>query len=196
MSIDWNALPPGKIQYLPEHRCPRCSAPGEPYEPLGVRLPDWPEWIHTWRYYGEDMSPVTKSWEPRVGTVLFGCHCRHHSGRSLRVVHLGDAILPLTFIDDWNSPLKDLAGSLDPGDLAVLNRLCIARSVKYLADHADPARLAGVDVLRRVLFAVASGAEQPDHAYQCIQKLLTGKRAELQSVSKPGEDRTSDWSPA
>jgi len=169
MSMDLKQLPFGEIQYIPDHRCPTCGAPGEPYAPLGPRLPDAPAWIGVWRYYGEDMSPVMKGWEVCVGYVLFHCRCPHHSGRSLRVAHLGDAFLPLTFVDDWNSPCSSEAARTEPSVVAALNRALVARTVQYLAEHADPGRLGAVDRLRRLLFAVASGDEPPEHAYHTIR---------------------------
>jgi hypothetical protein len=173
------------IQSIPDHKCPTCGAPGEPFAPGGIRMPDYPEWTSPWRYYGEGMSPLMKAWEDRIATVLFSCHCPHHEGRALRVVRIGDAIYPLTFINDWNSPFKERAAFLDSGSIALFNRILIAQEVEFLANHADPSKLAGIDKLRRILYAVASGDEQPDHAYQRVFRLFASAQVEHYFVNPP-----------
>jgi hypothetical protein len=67
---------------------------------------------------------------------------------------------------------------MEYGDIAVLNRRHVARAVNHLAENADPARLAGTNMLRRILFAVATGDEQPDHAYDRILKWFDRGEAE------------------
>jgi hypothetical protein len=153
-----------QIDYLPGMRCPNCGAgliakEGLLYRPF------------------QALTGPAQEYDRCFGYLSFDCTCPLNINReepsatrgSLRVARLGDAVLPLDFVTFRDEPLSKYGISARE-----VNAARLQQAVRYLASHADPARLAGSDTLKMLLYAVAGGAS-PDAAYEKIQQMLSDK---------------------
>lgn len=102
------------IQYLPNHRCPLCAAPG--IQTLyGIFLPYQ-------ELFGGSLARV----QDHFGYVWFACACPHKPGPGLRVARWGDAILPLAFVGDRQG--EQLDGEINAGR--------VEAAIQFLTVHA------------------------------------------------------------
>ena len=141
------------IQYLPHHHCPQCGAP--------ARTTQSGAWI---RPYEDWFSTALSYWQDHLGYAYFQCDCRHHPEfrGALRVARLGDAILPVHFV---NVQEAHNAGE----EPAVLNAERTRQAVTFLAAYADPQHTAGSDWLAHTLYALAAGGINPETVRQELQ---------------------------
>lgn len=130
---------PRQIQYLPRHRCPKCGA-----RPVIMSTGGWFQPYQDW------FNTVLGNWQAYLGYVRFQCNCQHHPEFRgvLRVVRLGDAILPVHF--------ADLAAAREIGlEPAQINAQRTRQALAFLAAHADPAYTQGTDWPAQRLSALA-----------------------------------------
>lgn len=141
------------IQYLPHHCCPQCGAPARTTE-SGAWIRPYQDWFGT----------ALRFWQAHLGYVYFHCNCQHHPELRgvLRVARLGDAILPVSFVD---SATAAKAGQTPAEANAHLTR----QAVSFLAAHADPAYTAGSDWLAHTLYALAAGRISPERVRRQLQ---------------------------
>lgn len=179
------------IQYLPHHRCPRCGAPARTTED-GSWIAPYQDWF----------GGTLRFWQDHLGYVYFRCDCQHHPEfrRALRVARLGDAILPVRFVD---AATVAQAGQTPPEANADLTR----QAVSFLAAHADPARTAGSDWLAHTLYALAAGGISPERVRRQLQgwvdsqvkialtgaqtRLAVTELVDLRLTEQVGESQTS-----
>lgn len=142
------------IQYLPHHRCPKCGAPARTTE-NGAWIKPYQDWFGTTLHF----------WQDHLGYAYFQCDCQHHPElrRALRVACLGDAILPVSFVD---AATAAQSGQTPAGANADLTR----QAVSFLAAHADPAHTAGSDWLAHTLYALAAGGISPERVHRELQR--------------------------
>ena len=142
-----------EIQYLPDHRCPQCGAPPRTTE-TGAWLRPYEDWFGTPLRY----------WQDHLAYVYFRCDCQHHAGlqAALRVARLGEAILPVPFLDACQAARQ----GLHP---AWANAEITKQAVAFLAAHADPVRSNGSEWLAHTLAALAAGGLSPEAARREIQ---------------------------
>jgi hypothetical protein len=136
------------IQYIPYHRCPKCSAPARTTE-TGAWIRPYQDWFRT----------ALSSWLDHLGYVYFQCECQHHKQfkSALRIARLGDAILPIHFDDGTLARLfKD--------EPAVINADRVRQAVDFLVKNADLAFSSGSDWLSHELYALAAGGISPELA--------------------------------
>ncbi len=137
-----------EIQYLPDHRCPQCGAAG--------RTTASGAWFQPYQdYFGSEL----RYWQDHLGYVYFQCDCQHQANivQGLRVVRLGDAILPVPFVD---GRIARSQGQRPDG----INAGRVRQAVAFLAAEADPEHTAGSDWLMHTLVALAAGGLSPEVA--------------------------------
>ncbi len=142
-----------EIQYLPHHHCPRCGAAART-TPSGAWLEPYQDWFGT----------ALRYWQDHLGYVRFECRCQHHPEfkEGLRVARLGDAILPLNFV---NTAAAARIGKPPAEINAERTRLAVA----FLAEHANPEFSGSVDWLAHTLHALAAGGLSPEAARKQLQ---------------------------
>ena len=102
------------IQYLPNHRCPLCAAPGIQTR-HGIYLPFQD-------LFGGPLARV----QEHFGYVRFSCSCTHAPGPGLRVARLAVAILPLAFVGDRKGEQPD----------GEINARRVEATIQFLMVHA------------------------------------------------------------
>lgn len=115
---------PQQIQYLPGHHCPQCGS-----QPRRSKAGFWFQPYQDW------FNTTLGSFQDHLGYVFFQCSCQHHPEFRgvLRVVRLGEAILPVHF--------AGFAAARRAGmEPAEINTQRTRQALAYLALHADPAR--------------------------------------------------------
>lgn len=153
-----------QIGYLPGLRCSNCGAgliakDGQLYRPF------------------QALAGPAQEYDRCFGYLSFDCTCPLNISQegnpalrgTLRVARLGDAVLPLDFVTSGDAPLSKYGMTARE-----VNAARLQQAVRYLAANADPARLAGSDTLKMVIYAVAGGSS-PDAAYEMIQQMLAGR---------------------
>ncbi|MFQ5616370.1 MAG: hypothetical protein ACE5GO_07930 [Anaerolineales bacterium] len=155
------------IQYLPQHRCPWCDAPGVP-TPQGT-------WYSPWMVLGPGACALD-AWGDHLAYVRFACGRDCHPRGSLRAARLGDALLPLAFA----SPQEARVLGVLPDRL---NADRVRQAVNFLAAHANPERTAGEDALAHTVYALAAGAVSPETA---LRKIRTWASPPAPAFSKNG----------
>ena len=144
-----------QIMVLPDgQRCPECAAPGVP-----TQRGEW--FIPFIDFYDSHLQ----TWVGHLGYLRFACGRRCHQHGGLRVARLGNAVLPVPFVD-W--PEAKAVGCR-PDEI---NAGRVAYAVAYLQEHADPEAIAGEDVLAHILYAVAAGRLGPALARERIRQLM------------------------
>lgn len=127
--LDDTLFNPRQIQYLPRHRCPKCGA-----RPVIMSTGGWFQPYQDW--FNTELS----NWQAYLGYVRFQCNCQHHPEFRgvLRVVRLGDAILPVQF--------AGFAAAREIGlEPVQINAQRTRQALAFLAAHADPAYIQGTD---------------------------------------------------
>ena len=150
-------LHPEDIQYLPDHRCPRCGA--------SPRMTERGEWIRPYQdWYRISLS----AWLDHLGYVCFQCSCQHHPQfrGALRVARLGAAILPVEFVDEAQASQIGLPA-------VFVNAGRVRQAVMFLTQHADPVRGGSVDRLTFILCSLAAGGISPGAARCMLNEWLT-----------------------
>jgi len=113
-----------QIQYLPRHRCPKCDS-----QPKRSKSGFWFQPYQDW--FNTDLG----SFQDHLGYVFFQCSCRHHPEFRgvLRVVRLGEAILPVHFAGFSDARIA----GVEPTEI---NSQRTRQALVFLAQHADPDR--------------------------------------------------------
>jgi hypothetical protein len=156
-------LIPGAIQYLPEHHCPVCGAPGE-LLPNGT-------WYQAWQVLGPG-SCALDQWRDHLVYVRFACHGGHGPYALRRMVRLGQAMLPIPFVTRQQA--EALGETPD-----VLNAQRVAATVAFLAQEAFAQAVTGEDLLTQVIYRLVAGALSPAHAIREIRAWAQPERFAL-----------------
>jgi hypothetical protein len=147
------------IQYFPNHRCPVCGV-----QPTISRRGEM------FVLFQDLFLSALYEWQGYFGYVYFNCECRHKelsTPGSRRVALLGDELIPVDFAGFSE------AGEIGP-DPDVLNAHRVAQAVNFLSCYVDPARIAGVEPIMKMILGVTSGAVGLDEVHRCINGWLTG----------------------
>lgn len=159
-----------EIQYLPHHRCPQCGAAGRT-TPSGAWFQPYQDYFASELRYCQD----------HLGYVYFQCDCQiqPHIQRGLRVARLGDAILPVPFVD--GQAARNQGQRPDE-----INAGRIRQAVVFMAAEADPGRTGGSDWLMHILVALAAGGLSPDVARRQLSDWISGQVAVALNQSQHG----------
>jgi hypothetical protein len=153
-----------QILYFPTHVCPQCGAKpvtlvsGNLYEPFR-------------NIFGTGME-----YDPYFGYVKFDCSCHlnmssetdPHLAGSLRVVRVGDSMLPVSFISMYSAELA--SWNLHAAEV---NNARVHQAVQFLVANADQRVLTGSDTLKALLYTVSAG-QSPERAYQALKAMILG----------------------
>lgn len=154
-----------QIMVLPHgQRCPACGAPGVP-----TQSGEW--FIPFIDFYDSQLQ----TWVGHLGYLRFACGRRCHRHGGLRVARLGDAVVPVPFVD-W--PEARAAGAR-PDEI---NAGRVASAVAFLVVQADPQAIAGEDLLAHILYAVAAGRLGPALARKRIRQHLASEALSMPSA--------------
>lgn len=159
-----------EIQYLPQHRCPRCGAAG--------RTTASGAWYQPYQDY---FNSELRYWQDHLGYVYFQCACQiqPHIQQALRVARLGDAILPVPFVDG-----RVARSQGQRPDEINAGRVC--QAIAFLAVEADPELTAGSDWLMHTLVALAAGGLSPEVARRQLSDWINGQVAAALNQGQPG----------
>ena len=137
-----------EIQYLPHHHCPLCGAIG--------RTTASGAWYQPYQDY---FASELRYWQDHLGYIYFHCECQLQPNiqSGLRVARLGDAILPVPFVD--SRVARNLGQRPDR-----INADRIRQAVSFLAAEADPKYTSGSDWLMQTLVALLTGGLSPQAA--------------------------------
>jgi hypothetical protein len=170
-----------QILYIPTHVCPQCGAKavthpgGQLYKPF------------------LNLNTVGMEYDPYFGYVRFDCLCHlNMSSRmdpqlagSMRVVRVGDAMLPVNFVSK-GSPTLSTWGL----QAAEVNNARVRQAVKFLAANANQRALAGSDALKALVYAISAG-QAPERSYEILKVMILGGTAIWQPARIPKEVEVS-----
>jgi hypothetical protein len=161
-----------EIQYLPYHHCPQCGAAG--------RTTISGAWFQPYQDY---FASALRYWQDHLGYINFQCDCQHQANiqRGLRVARLGDAILPVPFVDGRIARNQgQRPDSINAGR--------VQQAVTFLAVEADQQRTAGSDWLMHTLVALAAGGLSPEVTRRQLSEWISGQVAAALNQGQPGPE--------
>lgn len=153
-----------QILYFPNHVCPQCGAKPVTLASGGLFEPFL-------NIFGAGME-----YDLYFGYVRFGCFCHlnmssetdPHLAGSLRVVRVGDAMLPVSFVSTYSAELA--TWGLHAADV---NNARVRQAVQFLAANADQQAMTGSDALKGLVYAVSAG-QSPELAYKALKAMILG----------------------
>ena len=170
-----------QILYFPTHVCPKCGAKavthpgGELYKPF------------------QNVNGMSMEYDPYFGYVRFDCLCHLNMSSqmdpqlagSLRVARVGDAMLPVSFVNRYSTALPTWGLQA-----AEVNNARVRQAVQFLAANANQRALAGSDALKALVYAISAG-QAPERSYEILKAMILGGTSIWRPARKPKEVEVS-----
>jgi type II secretory pathway component GspD/PulD (secretin) len=98
---------------------------------------------------------------------------------SLRVARVGDAMLPVSFVNMYTAALATWGL-----EAAEVNNARVRQAVQFLAANANQRALVGSDALKALVYAISAG-QAPERSYEILSAMILGGTSIWQPACMP-----------